>query len=167
MTVLVAGGTGALGTPWCAELLDAGYDCRLTWVVERERERIDDELGDRVSLVQADLTDPDGGVADVVAGVEDLEAVVNLVGGFAWAAGARTALDDFMRMLELNLVPPSCSRTRRCRGWSSAAAAPSWAYRRAPPCIRSRARPATSPGRRACSPSSRRSTPSTATTACA
>jgi NAD(P)-dependent dehydrogenase (short-subunit alcohol dehydrogenase family) len=106
MTVLVAGGTGALGTAVVRELIDAGYDCRLTWIVERERARIDDELGDRVSLAQADLTDPEGGVADAVAGVDDLEAVVNLVGGYAQGPLVHdTALPDFMRMIELNLVP--------------------------------------------------------------
>ena len=83
MTVLVAGGTGALGTAVVHELLDAGYACRLTWIVERERERIEADLGDRVSLVRADLTAVDGGAAEAVAGVDDLEAVVNLVGGFS------------------------------------------------------------------------------------
>ena len=39
MGVLVAGGTGALGSAVVRELLDAGYDCTLTWIVERERER--------------------------------------------------------------------------------------------------------------------------------
>jgi NAD(P)-dependent dehydrogenase (short-subunit alcohol dehydrogenase family) len=106
MTVLVAGGTGALGTAVVRELLDAGYDCRITWIVDRERERIDQELGDRVSLARANLTDPDGGVAEVVAGVEDLEAVVNLVGGYAQGPLVHeTELPDFMRMIELNLVP--------------------------------------------------------------
>jgi NAD(P)-dependent dehydrogenase (short-subunit alcohol dehydrogenase family) len=106
MTVLVAGGTGALGTAVVRELLDAGYDCRLTWIVDRERERIDQELGDRVSLARTDLTDPDGGVAEVVAGVDDLEAVVNLVGGYAQGPLVHeTDLPDFMRMIELNLVP--------------------------------------------------------------
>jgi NAD(P)-dependent dehydrogenase (short-subunit alcohol dehydrogenase family) len=59
-----------------------------------------------VSLARTDLTDPNGGVADVVAGVEDLEAVVNLVGGYAQGPLVHeTELPDFMRMIELNLVP--------------------------------------------------------------
>jgi NAD(P)-dependent dehydrogenase (short-subunit alcohol dehydrogenase family) len=106
MTVLVAGGTGALGTAVVHELLDAGYACGLTWIVERERDRIEAELGDRVSLVRADLTAVDGGAAEAVAGVDDLEAVVNLVGGFS--SGPRVHETDpaeFLRMIELNLTP--------------------------------------------------------------
>ena len=106
MTVLVAGGTGALGTAVVQELLDAGYTCRLTWIVDVERERIEAALADRVSLVRADLTDPDGGVAEAVAGVEDLEAVVNLVGGYSSGPLVHeTDPADFRRMVELNLTP--------------------------------------------------------------
>ena len=105
MTVLVAGGTGALGTAVVQELLDAGYSCELTWIVDAERERIESALADRVTLVRADLTDPDGGVAEAV-GVDDLEAVVNLVGGYASGPLVHeTDLADFQRMVELNLTP--------------------------------------------------------------
>src|SRR5215203_1759489 len=82
MGVLVAGGTGALGSAGVRELLDAGYDCTLTWIVEAERERSEAELGDRAKFVQADLIDPRGGADEAVAAVDDLEAVVDLVGGF-------------------------------------------------------------------------------------
>jgi len=106
MTVLVAGGTGALGTAVVQELLDAGYSCELTWIVDAERERIESALADRVTLVRADLTDPDGGVAEAVAGVGDLEAVVNLVGGYpSGPLVHETDLADFQRMVELNLTP--------------------------------------------------------------
>ncbi len=105
MAVLVAGGTGALGGAVVRELLDSGYECTLSWLVERERERAEEELGDRVALVEADLTEPDG-AATAVAAVDDLEAVVNLVGGFA--AGGRvheTDAAEFARLLRLNLAP--------------------------------------------------------------
>jgi NAD(P)-dependent dehydrogenase (short-subunit alcohol dehydrogenase family) len=106
MTVLVAGGTGALGTAVVHELLDAGYACELTWIVDAERERIESALADRVTLVRVDLTDPDGGVAEAVAGVDDLEAVVNLVGGFTSGPLVHeTDPADFRRMVELNLTP--------------------------------------------------------------
>src|SRR5215213_8238521 len=82
MGVLVAGGTGALGSAVVRELLGSGYACTVTWIVESERDRCAAELGDRVEFVRADLIDPEGGADEAVAAVKDLEAVVNLVGGF-------------------------------------------------------------------------------------
>jgi NAD(P)-dependent dehydrogenase (short-subunit alcohol dehydrogenase family) len=102
MTVLVAGGTGALGGAVVRELLESGYDVAATWIVDRERERLE---GEPVQLVRADLLDPDD-AAEAVASVTALEAVVNLVGGYA--SGPRvheSELAGFERMLQLNLVP--------------------------------------------------------------
>ena len=105
MTVLVAGGTGALGGAVLREFVDAGHDVAATWMVGRERDRIESELGDSVQLVEADLLDAEG-AEKAVGAVEDLEAVVNLVGGFASGPLVHeTEPDDFKRMLELNLIP--------------------------------------------------------------
>jgi NAD(P)-dependent dehydrogenase (short-subunit alcohol dehydrogenase family) len=106
-SVLVAGGTGALGQAVLRELLDAGHAVTATWLEERERERVESELGDRdaLTLAHADLMEPDGAQA-AVAATPGLGAVVNLVGGFA--SGPLThecdpdALED---MLRLNLRP--------------------------------------------------------------
>src|SRR3712207_3426818 len=95
---LVAGGTGALGGAVVEELLDSGWE---VWVCDRE----DRGATEGARFVQADLTDP-AAAESAVSTVEGLRAVVNLVGGFA--SGPRlheTSLDDFMRMLTLNLVP--------------------------------------------------------------
>jgi NAD(P)-dependent dehydrogenase (short-subunit alcohol dehydrogenase family) len=106
MGVLVAGGTGALGSAVVRELLDSGYDCTVTWIVEEERERAEAEFGERAALVRADLVDPQGGAEDAVAAVEDLEAVVDLVGGFfSGPLAHETAWQDYDRILKLNLSP--------------------------------------------------------------
>jgi NAD(P)-dependent dehydrogenase (short-subunit alcohol dehydrogenase family) len=96
MTVLVAGGSGALGSAVVSELADGGYDVT---VLDRQGE------AERASTVHADLLDP-AAAAEAVGAVEGLEAVVNLVGGFAMGPKVgESELDDFEKMLRLNLVP--------------------------------------------------------------
>jgi NAD(P)-dependent dehydrogenase (short-subunit alcohol dehydrogenase family) len=105
MSVLVAGGTGALGSAVVRELLDAGYDCAATWIVDVELERGRAEFGDQANFIRADLTEP-GEAEEAVAAVSDLEAVVDLVGGFASGPLVHeTAPEDFDRMMRLNLTP--------------------------------------------------------------
>src|ERR687887_721888 len=106
-SVLVTGGTGALGVAVLAELLQSGYPVTATWVVERERERVEQDFPDNehLSLVEADVMDEQA-VLDVVEGVDQLGAVVNLVGGYS-APGKvhESSVDDFEQMLRLNLRP--------------------------------------------------------------
>jgi NAD(P)-dependent dehydrogenase (short-subunit alcohol dehydrogenase family) len=102
MAVLVAGGTGYLGQAVVRELLRSGYDVTATWVVPNERDRLASEP---VELVEADLFDPDR-VDAAVAAVTDLEAVVNLVGGYADGQRVHeTDPDDFDGLVRLNLRP--------------------------------------------------------------
>jgi NAD(P)-dependent dehydrogenase (short-subunit alcohol dehydrogenase family) len=105
MGVLVAGGTGALGSAVVRELLEAGYRCSATWIVDVELERGRAEFGDRANFIRADLTDP-ADAEQAIAAVPDLEAVVDLVGGFASGPLVHeTAPEDFDRMMRLNLTP--------------------------------------------------------------
>jgi NAD(P)-dependent dehydrogenase (short-subunit alcohol dehydrogenase family) len=102
MTVLVAGGTGHLGTAVVRELLAGGYAITATWVVEREAERL---AAEPVELVQADLFDPEA-VEKAVQATDDLEAVVNLVGGYAEGPRVHeTDPDQFDGLMQLNVKP--------------------------------------------------------------
>lgn len=107
-TVVVAGGTGALGVAVTAEFLRAGWRV----VVPGRSEESLARLGTDPALnpVIADPFDQ-AGTADVVAlATSDenapLTALVNLVGGFA--SGSRvheTPIEDFEEQLRLNLRP--------------------------------------------------------------
>jgi NAD(P)-dependent dehydrogenase (short-subunit alcohol dehydrogenase family) len=102
MTVLVAGGTGYLGNAVVRELIGSGYEVAATWVVERERERLESEP---VELIEADLFVPEQ-VEAATAAVDDLDAVVNLVGGFSDGPLVHeTDPQDFERMWRLNVMP--------------------------------------------------------------
>lgn len=99
----MAGGTGALGAAVVAELLSSGHPVWATWIVESERERMAAAPG--LTLVRADLFDP-GEAAAAVAAVDDIAAVVDLVGGFASGPLVHeTDPDEFERLLRLNLRP--------------------------------------------------------------
>jgi NAD(P)-dependent dehydrogenase (short-subunit alcohol dehydrogenase family) len=108
-TVLVTGGTGALGSAVVTELLDSGARVVTTWIAPRERDRVAEALGspEGLELVEADLTTdvgPESAVA-VAKSQPPLTALVNLVGG--WAGGGRTheaPPDEMSRMIELNLM---------------------------------------------------------------
>ena len=101
--VLVAGGTGALGSAVVKALVDAGHEVGATWVVESELERLEGLEG--VELIKADLFDANEAAA-AVAAISDIEAVVNLVGGYAETGLIHeTDPDEFDRLMRLNLRP--------------------------------------------------------------
>jgi NAD(P)-dependent dehydrogenase (short-subunit alcohol dehydrogenase family) len=101
--VLVAGGTGALGAAVVKELVASGYPVAATWLVEEERERLQGVEG--VELIRADLFDVSQ-AASAVAAISEIEAVVNLVGGYAQGPRLHeTDPEEFDRLMRLNLRP--------------------------------------------------------------
>jgi len=107
-TALVTGGTGALGGAVVDAFLEDGWRVVSTWVLPEERDRVAERDG--LDLVQADLFDEDAVRAAVRAAAAaqgaPLRAVANLVGGFyAGPLVQDMALEDFERMLRLNLRP--------------------------------------------------------------
>src|SRR5215212_6195844 len=103
-SVVVTGGTGGLGAAVTHALLEDGWGVVVPWFAERELERVREH--ERLTLIQADLTDP-GSAAEVVARAgDDLRALVNLVGGFAMGGRVHeTPVEEFEQQLRLNLRP--------------------------------------------------------------
>jgi NAD(P)-dependent dehydrogenase (short-subunit alcohol dehydrogenase family) len=108
-TILVTGGTGALGTQVTRRLLDDGHRVAVTWVVKEEAEALRAAIGDtdRLFLAETDVTAPDS----IAATLEDIEAewgsvegLVHLVG--SWKGGEpvhELSLKTWDRMIDLNL----------------------------------------------------------------
>jgi NAD(P)-dependent dehydrogenase (short-subunit alcohol dehydrogenase family) len=113
-TVLVSGGTGALGSAVVDELAESGATVVSTWLVDREIDQLDPALKEKIELVQADLSTDEGAAAAVEAASAKgpLAGLVNLVGGFA--AGGRwheEPIETLEKMLALNLL----TTARMCR----------------------------------------------------
>ena len=108
MTILVTGGTGALGTEVTRRLLKEGHRVAVTWRDEAQAVRLGGEVGSDLMLVRADVTDPDSiaqAVEQVRSHLGPLEGLVHLVG--AWDGGRPTHLHEpaeWNRMLEINLT---------------------------------------------------------------
>jgi NAD(P)-dependent dehydrogenase (short-subunit alcohol dehydrogenase family) len=107
-TILITGGTGALGSAVVDELLAAGWRAVVTWVAPGEREHIAER--EHLELVEADLLDENAVRGAVERASSDaaapLRAVANLVGGYA--GGSRVHETDvaaFERQFQLNLRP--------------------------------------------------------------
>jgi NAD(P)-dependent dehydrogenase (short-subunit alcohol dehydrogenase family) len=106
-TILITGGTGALGGAVVDELLAAGWRAVVTWVAPAEREHIAER--EHLELVEADLLDESavrGAVERASSDAAPLRAVANLVGGYA--GGSRVHETDvavFERQFQLNLRP--------------------------------------------------------------
>lgn len=105
-TAIVTGGTGGLGSAVVTRLLDDRWRVVVPWVVEQERERMQEREG--MELIEADLFDPRA-VQEVVAAAvardgAPVRGLVNLVGGFAFGGRVHeTPVEEFEKQFELNL----------------------------------------------------------------
>ena len=107
-TVLITGGTGALGSAVVKAFLDDGWRAVVTWVVPEERDRAGDQGG--AHLVQADLFERADAARAVAEAASEpaapLRAVAALVGGYSGGPRVEeTPVEEFERMLRLNLRP--------------------------------------------------------------
>jgi NAD(P)-dependent dehydrogenase (short-subunit alcohol dehydrogenase family) len=101
-TVIVTGGTGALGRAVVGALLAAGARCRVPYIIDAEAAAFPHK--DRVTLIgNCDLTN-EADVARLYDGVTDLWASIHIAGGFAMGAVADTDKAGMMHMLNMNFV---------------------------------------------------------------
>lgn len=110
-TVLITGGTGALGTAVTKRFLEDGHRVATTWVVDAEAAALEEELGatagGRLLLVETDVTDEasiGSSLERVATELGAVDVVVHLVG--AWKGGEHVhehSVQTWDRMLDLNL----------------------------------------------------------------
>ena len=101
-SVVVTGGTGALGQAVVGALLAAGAQCRVPWL--REAEVAFFPHKDRVTLIgPCDLTNEDD-VARLYKDASPLWASIHIAGGFAMGKLAETDKTALLEMLNTNLV---------------------------------------------------------------
>jgi NAD(P)-dependent dehydrogenase (short-subunit alcohol dehydrogenase family) len=116
-TVLVTGGTGALGRAVVKRFVEAGAVVHVPWVSESEVLELETLLGStfsRATLHRSDVTSEDQ-VAELFRGIDAqtgrIDVVANIVGGFAYAALEDTSATVWERMLRLNTTSTFlCSR---------------------------------------------------------
>lgn len=115
-SIVVTGGTGALGSAIVEAFLAAGDCVVVPWIVPAEAERARaawaDALRDgRARLVEADVSD-EAGAARAIEAAGDVEVLVNAVGGFAGGTPVdATPLEVWDRMYRLNVrTAAACSR---------------------------------------------------------
>jgi NAD(P)-dependent dehydrogenase (short-subunit alcohol dehydrogenase family) len=107
-TVVVTGGTGALGRALVQAFLAAGDRVVVPWIVERERDEVSalwrgalDE--GRTRLVEADVAD-EAGAAALARVAPAVGVLVNAVGGFGGGTPLQeTPLELFDRMYRINV----------------------------------------------------------------
>jgi NAD(P)-dependent dehydrogenase (short-subunit alcohol dehydrogenase family) len=117
-TVIVTGGTGALGRAVVAALLAAGARCRVPYIVEAEAESFPHNEG--VTLVpRCDLTD-EADVARLYDGATGLWASIHIAGGFAMGSVADTDKAGMMHMLNMNFVSCYLCCRAAVRGFATA-----------------------------------------------
>src|SRR5256885_15816727 len=94
-TVVVTGGTGALGRAVVGRLWAEGGRPVVTW--RSERELRDFPPADRVRLEKLDLAD-EAAVTRFYRGLDAPWASIHLAGGFAMASVQNTSAADFLAM---------------------------------------------------------------------
>lgn len=116
-TVLVTGGTGALGRTVVTRLARDGAAVHVPWVVEAEKKGVEKEFASAsggIRLHRCDVTS-EGEIQalfrDIDAAGEGIDVLANIVGGFAYGPVEQTDVATWERMMRLNATTAFlCSR---------------------------------------------------------
>ena len=101
-TVIVTGGTGALGRAVVGALLTAGARCRVPYILEAEAATFPHH--DNVTLIPGCDLAEEAGVTRLYDGATGLWASIHIAGGFAMGDVADTDKAAVMHMLDTNFV---------------------------------------------------------------
>jgi NAD(P)-dependent dehydrogenase (short-subunit alcohol dehydrogenase family) len=109
-TVLITGGTGALGEAVTRRFLEKGHRVAVTWLKEDEAHSLRDHLGDLragLTLVGADVTAPDSvsaALGQIEAELGPVEVLAHLVGGYRGGEMVHNhSVQTWDSMMEINL----------------------------------------------------------------
>lgn len=103
-SIIVTGGTGALGRAVVGVFLDQGDHVTVPWIVPEERDRAAELWKEQpVELIEADIAE-DAGAERVVAAADAPDVLVNAAGGFAFGGPLQdTPLDTWDQMYRINV----------------------------------------------------------------
>ena len=104
-TVVITGGSGALGVVASQAFLDRGAVVHASYVLARERARLPESLtaSDRFHLTEVDLT-RESSVCSWFDRIGALDVLVNIAGGFSMAPFIETELEAWRKMQDMNLT---------------------------------------------------------------
>ncbi len=104
--VLITGGTGGLGLGVTPQILTTGADVTLPYISEPEVNRLKERLSAaelaRTHFIKSDLMQ-ESSVAELVSGMQRVDVLIHLVGGFAMGPTHEFSAQDWTQMLDLNL----------------------------------------------------------------
>lgn len=111
-TIVVTGGTGALGRAVCKAFLDRGAVVHSSYIVEEELKSLPDDLDhhDQFHTHKVDLTD-EAAVSAWMSGLGKVNVLANIAGGFAMGGINDISLKDWQHMQNMNLT--TCFLTSR------------------------------------------------------
>ncbi|HLX13224.1 MAG TPA: SDR family NAD(P)-dependent oxidoreductase [Bacteroidota bacterium] len=106
-SVLITGGTGALGHVVAERFLKEGASVATSYIFEDELKYLTESFRKQVQIVRADVTDDEDVAAlfhQVGSKFGKVDILINIVGGFVQGAPVKNvATKDWERMLDINL----------------------------------------------------------------